>query len=253
MWLADLTAPQIDALSQDTVVVLPIAAIEQHGPHLPLVTDTCLLTGLLQSAHAEVDDRTLIAPVQWWGNSHHHLDFPGTLSAPPGIYVAMLQGLVDTVLAHGFRRILLLNGHGGNDIPARQAMFQVRQTHRQRDDLLLLTATYWTLAPQPPAEVIQGLHQSDMGHACEWETSMMLHLAPHLVGAHKELPDVATGDGFKPANRAWTTRQRSSAGYLGAPSAASAEKGQALLGLFHQGLVSLIDRMVAWDGHSWAG
>ncbi len=253
MWLADLTSEQIGALSRDTTVILPIAAIEQHGPHLPLVTDTRLLTALLHGVHPGIADRALIAPVQWWGNSHHHLDFPGTLSAPPEVYIEMLVGWIENMLVHGFRRILLLNGHGGNDVPAKQAMFRVRQTHRRRDDLLLLQATYWVLAPRPPVAVIGGLRQSDMGHACEWETSMMLHVAPELVGPYEALPDVALGDAFKPASRAWTTLDRSKAGYLGAPSAASAEKGQALVQLFSEGLAAMVDRMVAWDGRSWAG
>ena len=82
----------------------------------------------------------------WLGNSHHHMDFPGTVSAEPRVWLDLLCGLVDNFITHGFRRIVVLNGHGGNDVPGRQATFELRQKHRERADLLLLFATYWNLA-----------------------------------------------------------------------------------------------------------
>ena len=84
-------------------------------------------------------------------------------------------------MTHGFRRIVLLNGHGGNIVPASQAVFEARQRYRGRDDLLLLAATYWMLGSRPRDEN-SAFVQDRMGHACEWETSMILKLAPHLVG-----------------------------------------------------------------------
>ena len=94
----------------------------------------------------------------------------------------LLGDLIDNFVAHGFRRIVLLNGHGGNIVPASQAVFEARQRYRDRDDLLLLAATYWMLGSRP-RDANPAFVQDRMGHACEWETSMMLHLAPHLVGA----------------------------------------------------------------------
>ena len=79
----------------------------------------------------------------WLGNLHHHLDFASTLSAAPRTYLDLLGDLIDNFVAHGFRRIVLLNGHGGNIVPASQAVFEARQRYRGRDDLLLLGATYW--------------------------------------------------------------------------------------------------------------
>ena len=89
--------------------------------------------------------------------------------------------LIDNLVTHGFRRVVLLNGHGGNIVPAQQAVFEARQRYRERDDLLLLAATYWLLGGKPD-QVDPTIVQRQMGHACEWETSMILHLAPNLVG-----------------------------------------------------------------------
>ncbi len=250
MQLADLTWPAVRALGPDVPVVVPVAAVEQHGHHLPLYTDSHLLGEVVRRAAGRVGDRVLFAPLQWLGNSDHHLDFPGTLSAPPRAYLDLLNGLIDNLLAHGFRRLVLLNGHGGNDVPGKQAVFEARQRHRTRDDLLLLFATYWSLGGPPPAV---DLTQRQMGHACEWETSMMLRLAPHLVGDIRLLAAVPFGNPFEPAVRGWVTRERTAPGHIGDPRAATAEKGEALFQTFADAAVALLDRVLAWDGRSWSG
>ena len=91
----------------------------------------------------------MFAPLTWLGNSDHHLDFAGTLSAAPRVYLDLLNGLAENFLQHGFRRIVFVNGHGGNDVPGRQAIFELRQRHRDRDDVLFLFATYWSLGARP--------------------------------------------------------------------------------------------------------
>ena len=128
----------------------------------------------------------------------------------------------------------------------------MRQRHRQRDDLLLLFATYWNLADSPRLAGL-GLRQGEMGHACEWETSMMLRLAPQLVGDIHALEPVEPGSGFAPAARGWITKERTVPGHLGHPREASAEKGEALFGIFADGVVGLLERAIAWDGKGWNG
>src|SRR5687767_12063992 len=177
MDLVDLSWPAVAELSKDIPVVFPIAAVEQHGQHLPVFTDSLLLGEVLRRAKERVADRVLFAPLLWLGNSDHHLDFPGTLSSPPRTYLDVLNGLAGNFVEHGFHRLVFINGHGGNDVPGRQVIFELRQRHRQRDDLLFLLATYWGLGTKPNDP---SLHQAGMGHACEWETSMILRLAPHL-------------------------------------------------------------------------
>ncbi len=132
MHLADLKWPDIAALNPDTPVLFPIAALEQHGKHMPLFTDSLLMGEVMRRAHDRLGSRVLVAPLLWLGNSDHHLDFAGTLSASPRVYLDVLSDLLENFIRHGFRRLVFLNGHGGNDVPGKQTVFEVRQKHRDR-------------------------------------------------------------------------------------------------------------------------
>lgn len=252
MLLWEQSWPTIAGLSRETPVILPVAAVEQHGHHLPLATDSILLGEIVRRVERAMSAKVLIAPLQWLGNSDHHLDFQGTLSAAPRVYLDLLGSLVENLLIHGFRRILLLNGHGGNDVPARQLVFEVRQRHRRRTDLLLLAATYWSLDSRP-WEDCPAIEQREMGHACEWETSMMLVIAPELVGPHGTLEPVPFGNPFLPAHRGWITKDRTVPGHIGSPHLATREKGEHLLASFSTAAGTLLERMRHWDGHSFDG
>lgn len=254
MNLADLTSPEIAALVPHTPVVVPVAAMEQHGRHLPLATDSMLLGEVVRRVEPRLGRDVLFAPLLWLGNSHHHLEYSGTLSAGPRTYLDLVNDLFENLLGHGFRRILFLNGHGGNITPAKQATFEVRQRHRARTDLLLLFASYWDFAH--PERDRSDLAQSAVGHACEWETSMMLAIRPDLVKPFERLEPRDVGYSFEPAYRGWITQERrpnggDAPGHLGAPALASAEKGEFLLGCYADGVEAFLRRVVAWDGRSW--
>ncbi len=250
MELLEMTWPQVEALNKNTPVVLPIAALEQHGRHMPLFTDSLLLGEVVRRAKEALHDRVVFAPLMWLGNSDHHLDFPGTLSASARTYLDLLIDMTDNCIRHGFLRIVLLNGHGGNIVPSQQAMFELKQKYRQRPELCLLCATYWALGSKPH-QAIPGMTQTEMGHACDWETSMMLRLRPELVRDHGKVREISEGRSFSPASRAWVTRDRSDVGHIGDPSKASAEKGEALFRMFAGDVVKLLERVVAWDGKEW--
>ena len=252
MHLSDLKWTDVDALSKDTPVVIPIAALEQHGRHMPLFTDSMLLGEVVRRAHERLADRVLVAPLMWLGNSEHHIDFAGTLSAAPRTYLDLLENLAENFITHGFKRIVFVNGHGGNHTPGQQAVFELRQRHRGRGDLLLLLATYWLLGGKPH-EVDRSIQQQRMGHACEWETSMMLRLAPHLVGDLKSVEPVEFGVPFEPAVRGWITKDRTAPGHIGDPRHATAEKGETLFRVFSDDLVQMLTRVLQWDGQSWSG
>ena len=252
MKLVELSSPKIGAISRATPVIIPIAAIEQHGEHLPVWTDSLLLGEIVDRVEKSLSKQILVAPVLWLGNSDHHLDFFGTLSASSRTYLDMLNDLVENFLSYGFKRIVLLNGHGGNDIPAKQALFEIRQRNRIRTDLLLLMATYWGLGIEPWT-LDPAITQREMGHACEWETSMVLALRPELVGDYKNAPVVEPGNAFRPANRAWTTKDRSSLGHIGWPHLASHEKGNVLLSAFSADVQRWLQEVIDWDGNSWDG
>ena len=252
MLLQELSWPEVEALSKDVPVVVPIAAVEQHGRHLPVFVDSMLLGEVVRRASEVLGDRVVWTPLMWLGNSHHHIDFPGTLSASPRLYLDLLNDLVDNLVTHGFRRIIFLNGHGGNTVPSQQAVFEARQRYRSRNDLLLAAATYWNLGGDL-READTSLEQANMQHACEWETSMMLRLAPHLVGDLSSVEAIPAGIGFEPASRGWITKDRSAEGHIGNPRLATAQKGEALFQAFAAGAVTFLERVIAWDGKSWDG
>ena len=249
MELPELTWPAVAALPKTTPIVFPIAALEQHGRHMPVFTDSLLLGEVIRRVKlTPIASQCLIAPLQWLGNSHHHLDFPGTLSASARVYLDLIKDLAHCFIAHGFSRIVFVNGHGGNVVPSQQALFELKQEHRDRRDLLLLSLTYWDSAGNP-TKTLTGLSQAQMGHACEWETSMMLKLAPQLiVGDVSRVPEVPFGKAFTPGYRAWVMPDRSEPGHIGNPSLATAEKGEALFQFFSEGVIAFLERVVGWDG-----
>lgn len=252
MQLAEMKWPDVAALPRTTPVVIPIAALEQHGHHMPVFTDSMLLGEVMRRVSEELSDQVLFAPLMWLGNSEHHLDFPGTMTASPRVYLDLLRDIVENFVFHNFTRIVLVNGHGGNIVPSQQALFELRQKHRSRGDLLLLSTTYWTLGSQPH-KLDPSIKQERMGHACELETSMMLRIAPQLVGDLKAVEAIEFGNSFEPGQRAWITKDRTAVGHIGDPRLATAEKGEILFRAFAADVVKLLGRVLAWDGTSWNG
>lgn len=250
MRLLEMTWKEVDGLSRDVPVVIPVAALEQHGHHMPVFTDSLLLGEVVSRVEARLSPSLLVAPVMWLGNSEHHLDFPGTMSAAPRTYLNLLKEMAENFLVHGFKRIVILNGHGGNIVPAQQALFELRQERRKQRDLLLLSATYWSLGGPPQGDGVS-FSQNQMGHAGEWETSMMLRLRPDLVKNHQQTKCVPFGSGFSPGYRAWVMPDRSQAGHIGDSPVASAEKGEVLLRTFADHAVAFLQRVINWDGSTW--
>ncbi len=150
MRLEEMSWPAVGVVSKDLPVVLPIAAVEQHGRHLPVFTDSMLLQEIVRRAAESLRDRVVWTPLLWLGNSHHHLDFAGTLSAAPRTYLDLLGDLIDNLLGHGFRRIVLLNGHGGNIVPGQQAIFEARQRTRRGKTFCSWRRRTGFLGPSPP-------------------------------------------------------------------------------------------------------
>lgn len=249
MQLADLKWTDVDAMSKDTPVVIPVAALEQHGRHMPLFTDSMLLGEVIRRATERLKDKVLFTPLLWLGNSDHHLDFAGTLSASARTYLDVLGDLAENLIMHGFRRIVFVNGHGGNCVPGAQTVFEVRQRHREKMDLLLLFSTYWLLGEKKPYEVNKEIKQQQVGHACELETSMMLRIAPHLVGDISKIEPVDFSAPFEPAARGWITKDRSAPGHIGDPRIATAEKGETCFQVFSDDVVKFLERVIAYQGN----
>src|SRR4029077_15927769 len=170
MLLEQLTWPEVRRLNPAKKIVLfPLGSFEQHGPHLPLTTDTDLVTAVARGGGKKRPAKILCLPTLWPGHSTHHLFFPGTLSVSQMPYIQLVIELCRSIVKFGANKIFLLNGHGGNDVPVRAAM---RELKSEFPKARFVFASYWTLA----AESIKTIRQSGpggMGHACELETSLM--------------------------------------------------------------------------------
>lgn len=177
MYWEQLTSPQIKALDKNIPVVLPVAAIEQHGPHLPLATDKMIGEHFCSELNAVIPDDVVILPTISVGCSEHHLDFGGTLSVRHGTMLDQLQDIAGCVAKHGFKNLLALNSHGGN-----QAIGQtfVEAFGFRNPQCRVALATWWRICLEELYEITE-TPPGGTGHAGEFETSLMLLIAPHLV------------------------------------------------------------------------
>jgi creatinine amidohydrolase len=214
---------------REASVVLPVAAIEQHGPHLPVMVDTLLCGEVARRAAARATGSrpVVVAPTVWSGQSAHHMPFGGTFTLDFATFRSLIECLCRSLERHGFRRVLLLNGHGGNVAALRVVVDELRGL-----DMRLLTATYWQVDPVAIADILE--RQSGVQHACEAETSMVMALRPELVDESKfaaarcvEAGQVA-GQAHA-LHSAMKFEERTPSGAIGDPTAASAEKGERLL------------------------
>lgn len=227
MRFAEMTAPEIRDLSRDgTLIIAPIAACEQHGRHLPVFTDSILCQAVTDGIERALPDRALLLPVLWLGASEHHLPFGGTLTATLPTYETILVELLTPLLRDGFRRVLIVNGHGGNIDPMQVAL---RRLDVAFPGSILTGAAYWQIAEAELAELCQG-GRTTMGHACEIETSMILYLRPDLVRRDLILdnPD-DTPEALR--GLTWTRDfgRRTGHGAVGYPERADADRGGRML------------------------
>lgn len=234
----DFVAAQQSGLATATVAVLPVAATEQHGPHLPLSVDSTLLQGVIDAALPLLPAAlpVLFLPPQNIGLSPEHSAYPGTLTLSPATLIALWTQLGECVARAGVKKLLLLNGHGGQvsvmDIVAREL--------RSQQHLLVYSASWFSL-PLPDAVASQfSAEEHRFGiHAGDIETSMMLHLAPsavrmeHARDFHSTSQDRAAryailGNG-KSAKFGWQMQDYHPAGAVGNAAAATADKGRTVV------------------------
>lgn len=227
MRFQDMTWPELRKVPRDKVVVLAvIAACEQHSHYLPTFTDTILVTGVADGVEKRLPDKVVQLPTQWMGASSHHLRFGATLSAEVDTHVTMICELLVPLLEDGYERILVLNGHGGNIDTMQMALRRLQTRYAQKQ---VTAASYWDLAANELAELAEG-PRKQMGHACEFETSMVMALRPELVRKAEIKNDVPDPE---PALRGLyiseDMKQRTQRGAVGYPELASPEKGRRFL------------------------
>lgn len=230
----------------DAVVIVPLGALEQHGPHLPVEVD-CVLVEAVAKRTAELLRTTtpvVVLPAVWVGISEHHMSFGGTVTLGFPAYAALVEGIVRSILRAGFRRIVLLNGHGGNDNALRVIVDELQPQIPAK----LVQLTYWRAAAEAIGPLLEA--QEELLHACEAETSMMLALRPGIADQSR-IPDGAhgthaLGDTESGIYRWRPIAERSTSGVIGVPSAASAVKGEKLLSAIAETLAQRLGRSELW-------
>jgi creatinine amidohydrolase len=245
----ELSWPAIQATDKNIPVVIPLGSCEQHGHHLPLLTDTIQVTALAEQVEQHLRDKILLTPTLWLGSSHHHKDFPGTLSVLPSLYTQVIQSITQCVLQAGFRRLFFFNGHGGNEVPAAQALSELVAADDHADDAYLVFASWWQIGKDAIEPKRHGMATANITHACEYETSMMLFMRPDLVDTEKacdptpafKSPWLSRGvQRFRRFHRLTPT------GNFGQPTAATANKGQAMSAAIIQDVASFLQDFATW-------
>ena len=242
-YLTHLTSPEIDALDKrDGVVILPIGAVEQHGAHLPVLTDTLIATSTLNATLAALpgEVKAWALPPMNYGKSNEHLNYPGTISLSADTLIAILHDIGASIARSGFRRLAFLNGHGGN-MPL---LNMVARDIRVATGLMCFNIHGFQLNEPPFAmsekELTYGLHGGEL------ETSLILATNPDLVKmdlAVTSYPDFPETDTplffFGPVNVAWLADDWSDTGIYGDATLGTAEKGEKLLAATVANLVKL--------------
>ena len=229
--LHELTREKARELAPHTLLVLPVGAVEQHGPHLPVGTDYLTVEHVARGAaeQAQKAISVLVAPTLPFGSSHHHLSFGGTLSLATETYYRVLADLGESMIVSGFRSLVLINGHGGNH----ELIQLVARDLAIKHEVKFAAMSYWTVAWD--ALVDEGAHLSGHlpGHAGFYETSQIMALRPDLVV--EPLPHREGVEGSDPRSFYGPYRSEKHRfledldGYTDSPDRAHADRGKAYL------------------------
>jgi creatinine amidohydrolase len=233
MWRHELLA----ALEHEPVVIVPVGSVEQHGPHCPMDVDISHTQALAVATALAVDDfPVIVAPPVWIGLTHYNMGEVGTITASVETYVALLSEICRSIWANGFKRIILVNGHGGN-----RDIIRVVSTKLAEEDIWMLPITYWEMVP----DVLVDNADTDpgfIGHGGEWETSLQLYLRPDMIDRPHMVADPER-PGFSNDIKRFTgfpeRRREREHGVHGNPMTASAEKGEKLFSAARDKLVEV--------------
>ncbi|MDR7420658.1 MAG: creatininase family protein [Armatimonadota bacterium] len=228
--LQEWTREDARRLAAQTLAVFPVASTEQHGPHLPVSTDAMSVEHVARAAAADASAHipVVVTPVLPFGSSQHHLPFGGTMSLSTETFYRVVGELVESLIRGGFRRIFILNGHGGNQ----ELIHLVARDLALKHPVRIAAASYWTMAWD--ALVAAGAHGRGPvpGHAGTYETSQVLAMRPDLVRhplPHRDRVEPADPRGFRPTRVESHGWWQAIDGYTDSPDRAAAEHGAAYL------------------------
>jgi creatinine amidohydrolase len=245
MW-KELTAAEIRELaSRDATVLLPVASMEQHGPHLAVGVDTILCENVCRLAAEAVQGEmsVVVAPTLWCGLAEHHMAYGGTFTFDIPTYRAVILAFLKSIERHGFTKVLIVNGHGGNI----SALAAFQQDFAIETGLKVRATTYFELAQKAMEPILED--QERIRHACEGETSLMMTFAPDLV-RHDKLPEAVGPPRTTPlplhVERYRSFRSFSETGVVGDARRASKEKGDRLAAVSRDAIVAVLKDPEAW-------
>ncbi len=231
-YFPDLTGPQVaERLTERSILVQPLGAIEQHGPHLPMSTDSVIATAVAEAAVAEVGDEldVWLLPTLQYTKSNEHAWSAGTLWLSATTMLAVLDDLGRCVATTPAQRLVFLNGHGGNSALLNVANRELRLAHGLMTFLAHPGVPPDQGGTSPADELGMGVHGGTD------ETSLMLHLAPHLVDmsrAERRVPEAIVGNRYVRfgglVSFGWMSNDFFPDGYIGDPTTATAELGKRL-------------------------
>ncbi|MFZ3573949.1 creatininase family protein [Streptomyces sp. BH097] len=247
---AELSMAQVqERCSADTVAVLPVGAVEQHGPHLPLITDA-LVAEAASAAAVDGCGAALdlwLLPTLSYGRSVEHEWSAGTLSLSTATFAAVLADLGRSVATAGIRRLVLVNGHGGNTSEIQTMLRDLRRAHA-------LTTFAVNAFPPPQADPFAGIEQGQGIHGGAGETSLMLHLRPDLVDMRAAAPRLPRGLNKNTHVRfggsvsfGWLSDDFGPDGYLGDPTQATADAGRRAFAALTAQLGEQLDEIARFD------
>lgn len=227
--LHEVTRTVARTQADDTLLIFPVGALEQHGPHLPVGTDYLTVELLAREAAVQASNQipVLVAPTLPFGSSQHHLPFGGTMSLQTESYYRTVYDLAESLIIGGFRKIFIVNGHGGNN----ELLQLVARDLALKHPADMAAASYWTVAWEALVALDAHLQGRLPGHAGAFETSLILAIYPELVQTPLPHRDNVVGSNprsFYPPYRAerhgsWQAID----GYSDSPDRGSADKGKA--------------------------
>ncbi len=230
---------------ENTVIIQPVGSIEQHGLHLPIIVDSAIGMGVLGKALSKLENDipAYALPSIYYGKSNEHWGFPGTISLSATTLLSVLMEMAESIYRSGFRKLVLMNSHGGQP----QIMEIVaRDIHQQHEDFMVFPFFTWRV-PHIAKELVTE-KEANLGiHAGDVETSIMLSLLPDVVQMDKavcEYPENLPKDSLLSMEGrlpfAWLTKELSKSGVFGDATAATKEKGDKILESVSDGWVKVI-------------